>query len=43
MRKKVRRIGTSIGFILNKEEQEAYNLKIGKIVDLSLKEVQEKC
>lgn len=35
MKKIIRKLGTSIGIIFNKEEQQILDLKVGDIVDLS--------
>ena len=41
MRKELKRIGSSIGFTFNKEEQKAYGLKLGHIVDFFPKKIKE--
>ena len=35
MRKIIKKIGGSIGIIVNKEEAKTHNIKIGDIIDLS--------
>jgi len=41
MRKELKRIGSSIGFTFNKEEQKAYCLKLGDIIEISPKKIKE--
>ena len=41
MRKELKRIGSSIGFTFNKEEQKAYSLKLGVIIEISPKKIKE--
>ena len=40
MRKIIKRIGTSLGIIFNKEDQQAYRLKEKDIIDVKLKKVR---
>ena len=42
MRKEIKRIGSSIGFTFNKEEQKAYNLKLGDIIEISTRKFKDK-
>ena len=43
MKKVIKKIGTSIGVIFNKEEAKIYDLEVGDIVDLNdLVKVEEK-
>ena len=42
MRKEIKRIGSSIGFTFNKEEQKTYNLKLGDIIEISPKKIKDK-
>ena len=41
MRKELKKIGSSIGFTFNKEEQKAYTLKLGDIIEISPKKIKE--
>jgi len=41
MRKEIKRIGSSVGFIFNKEEQKAYGLKLGDIIEISPRKIKE--
>ena len=36
MRKEIKKIGSSIGIIFNKEEQKVYSLKSGDIIEITL-------
>ena len=40
MRKIIRKIGTSLGIIFNKEDQQAYRLKEKDIIDVELKKAR---
>jgi len=42
MRKELKKIGSSIGFTFNKEEQKAYTLKLGDIIEISPKKIKDK-
>ena len=42
MRKEIKRIGSSIGFTFNKEEQKTYGLKLGNIIEISPKKIKDK-
>ena len=35
MKKKIKKIGDSIGIIFNKEEKDIHNIEVGDVVDLS--------
>jgi hypothetical protein len=41
MRKIIRKVGDSTGIIFNKEERQIYNLGVGKILEITFKEVKE--
>jgi len=41
MRKELNKIRSSIGFIFNKEEQKAYGLKLGNIIEIFPKRIKE--
>lgn len=41
MRKEIKNIGSSIGFTFNKEEQKAYGLKLGDIIEISPRKIKE--
>jgi len=40
--KPLRKIGTSTGFIFNKEEKEMFNLKVGELFEVSIKKYNQK-
>jgi hypothetical protein len=40
MRKEIKKIGSSIGFTFNKEEQKVYALKLGDIIEVSIKKIK---
>ena len=40
MRKIIKKIGTSLGIIFNKEDQQAYRLKEKDVIDVKLKKVR---
>jgi hypothetical protein len=42
MRKEIKKIGSSIGIIFNKEEQKVYRLKSRDIIELFPKKIKEK-
>ena len=41
MRKEIKKIGSSIGFTFNKEEQKAYGLKLGDIIEIFPKKIKK--
>ena len=41
MRKELKRIGSSIGFTFNKEEQKTYDLKLGDIIEISPNKIKD--
>jgi len=41
MKKIVRKIGDSLGIIFNREERKIYDIRIDKILDLSLKDIKK--
>ena len=42
MRKEIKKIGSSIGFTFNKEEQKTYGLKLGDIIEIFPKKIKKK-
>ena len=42
MRKEIKKIGSSIGIIFNKEEQKVYGLKLRDIIEIFPKKIKEK-
>jgi hypothetical protein len=42
MRKEIKKIGSSIGIIFNKEEQKVYRLKLWDTIELFPKKIKEK-
>ena len=41
MRKEIKKIGSSIGIIFNKEQQKVYDLKLGDVIELSPTKVKD--
>lgn len=42
MRKIIRQVGTSVGIIFNKEEQEILQIKVGDVIEFEIKKGGEK-
>jgi len=42
MRKELKKIGSSIGFTFNKEEQKACGFKLGDIIEISPRKIKDK-
>jgi antitoxin component of MazEF toxin-antitoxin module len=38
MKKEIKKVGSSIGIIFNREESKVYNLEKGKIIEIEIKE-----
>jgi hypothetical protein len=42
MKKELKKVGMSVGFVFNKEEQKVHNLEIGDVIDIKEFEVIKK-